>query len=270
MEQFSSEFPDHPERQKRERSRNHPGVSEEKGIEFLQEIRRRMGFKPTTRNALATGFNVSVNSGAFSTKIAALAQFGLVESTSATISITDLGKRVLNPISQADKKTAIAEAFRTPDLYQDLLRDFGGSEIPEELANRLFHEYGITETAKDNCARCFIESAQFAGFLGEDRILRVQDIELPAQHSGSLISTSSTQITDAHVIDENRNADRDTYDTATPNTNVITLPVTKGKKVRLVLPDELTDADITILKAQLDVISLQIKLNADLTKQQDG
>jgi len=242
---------------KRERSRNHPGNSLIRCIEFIQDIKRLMGYKSHSRKSLASAFDVNPNSGAFSTKLAACFQFGQLEGNSNGMTITNLARRIIAPVSDNDKQAAIRESFRHPPLYKELISAFSGEPLPQELANILLHDYGITETAKDNCAKCFTESAEFAGFLDSNDVFLDPD-EKP-------VSTGQKALSVIEEVEfEETETSKPTHSHKTVDGNQITLPVTGGRKVTLILPDGLKEADIKILKAQLDVLSLQIQLNADL------
>ncbi|MCL4305521.1 hypothetical protein KJZ99_06375 [bacterium] len=245
-------------KKQRERSRNHPGINLERALEFLAEFKVKVGSKATSRNSIAHVFGVSPSSGAFSTKIAACYQYNLLDGRGEGIAITALGKRMLHPLSPEDKQAAIMEAFRSPDLYSQLIADYAGDKLPTELANLLFHNYDISESAKENAARCFVESARFAGYLDANDRLIAQDTK-----AVSIVSKDSEQYQDAVIVDE-RNEPTESSRVSHSGQN-ITLAVTAGRKVTLLLPDELTEADIKILKAQLDVIGLQIQLNKDLS-----
>ena len=156
----------------RPRSRNFPAMSLGKAVDWLSEIRDALGFKPFSKTMLAQAFNLSSTSGSFFAKVGAMNAYGLLEGSSEQLRISDVGKRILAPQSDEDRRNAIQKAFQTPDLFADLLRDFGGSPLPQQLANRLLHQYSITDASKDVAAQSFIESARFAGLLEDSGVLR--------------------------------------------------------------------------------------------------
>lgn len=252
MDQKNEEKITVPSVAKRERSPNYPGVSLARAVKSLSEIRDEMSFKSFSRQSIASAFDVAPNSGAFSTKIAALFHFGLIEGSSSSMSITDLGRRVLNPISDVALKQALQEAFVKPELYGKLLADFGGNVLPKSLANILFHDYGLTESAKDVCARCFQESAAFAGLLSEEGTLlhpgdqEIQRTAAPRdqEFQSSLgappeASVSGTIGTPAKFI---------------PGYYVYQVPALSGKVMLLQLPGDIDREDLISIQDQLEMI----------------
>ncbi len=79
---------------------------------------------------------------------------------------------ILHPIDPADLPRLHRQALLKPTLYAELAERLGGKKVPDAaiLGNLLFHHYQITTSAKQTAAEAFLESARFAGTLGDDQV----------------------------------------------------------------------------------------------------
>ena len=249
-----------------ERSRNYPAVSLETSIGELARIKEKMGAKAFSRQQVADAFGIkSPNSGSISQKLGALRQFGLLDYKSDGITISDLGRRILIPRSEENRLAAIQEAFLRPPLYQELLKDFGNDNLPEALPNLLVHDYGLTESGKDIAAKVFSDSAEFAGYL-QNGILKNAPLETqrsetnigngnPVVEHQESTATKPLQLADETLVE------------VSEKWQTVKISVTGGKSILLKLPSDLVESDISIIKAQLDVFLLQIKLSANTSQE---
>lgn len=251
---------------KRDRSRNHPTVALSRTTEFGQEAKRKLGYKPFSRKALGDAFSTNPSSGGFSSKIAATSQFGVFEDApNGMMQISGLGKRIMDPISEADKRAALQEAFLRPPLYQELVQDFRGQRIPDELGNILLHGYRISPTAKDNCARVFLESARYAGLLNPENVLSDPRGETEESSDGNEFDFAA-DIAHAFGLPK-KGTSAATNAKVSAQQNVV-ISLTDGKKAQLILPHDITTTDIAILEAQFAVFKLQAKSPALISDNQ--
>ena len=234
----------------RPRSRNFPAMSLGKAVDWLSEIRDALGFKPFSKTMLAQAFNLSSTSGSFFAKVGAMNAYGLLEGSSEQLRISDVGKRILAPQSDEDRRNAIQKAFQTPDLFADLLRDFGGSPLPQQLANRLLHQYSITAASKDVAAQSFIESARFAGLLEDSGVLRQpyspgDDYPTAAPQP----STSATLEIDKRIASVPQG-----FPTFLPNYQTFSFLTLTGKTMFIAVPEDLVLEDVQDLLDQVELI----------------
>ncbi len=244
----------------RERSRNYPGIPLERVIDFAQEFKTKVGVK-TSVKAVTDTFGVKkANSGTISIKLGSLRQFGLLEGRAENLILSDLAKKILVPVNQDTKTQAIREAFLKPDLYQELANDFNNESIPEGLANLLFHKYGITEAGKENAAKCFVESARFAGFLRDDGIFVISEG----------VGSEDKPVADPSL--ETTNQFRSDLLEKMPPSPVpngeqsMTISLTGQRRAVLMVPHDVNMNDLEILKAQIEVLGLRIRLNQQETQ----
>ncbi|MEW4569853.1 hypothetical protein AB1L88_18465 [Tautonia sp. JC769] len=161
-------------RARRERSARYPGAPLPEAIELARFVDDQ-GLDGTSAEAIAAslGFE-SIKTRTFSTRLSAARQFGLLTLEGSGYRISPLSRSILHPVEPADLPRLYREALKTPPLYSDLLVRLADRRMPdpERLANLLYHSYQITASAKLAAAEAFVESARFAGALGDDGVLR--------------------------------------------------------------------------------------------------
>ena len=163
-----------PHKAKRERSTRYPGVPLAESVELCKFIESR-GLDGLTAGdvAMALGYkNIKTNT--FSARLSAARQFGLLVLKDEGYSLTTLAKSILHPVDPDEVPRFYRQALLEPPLYKDLAEQFVDKRVPEAniLGNVLYHNYQIISSAKQSAAEAFLDSARFAGAMGEDHFLR--------------------------------------------------------------------------------------------------
>ena len=163
-----------PHKAKRERSTRYPGVPLAESVELCKFIESR-GLDGLTAGdiAMALGYkNIKTNT--FSARLSAARQFGLLVLKDEGYSLTTLAKSILHPVDPHEVPKFYRQAFMEPPLYHDLVEQFVDKRVPEAniLGNVLYHNYQIISSSKQTAAEAFLDSARFAGAMGEDHVLR--------------------------------------------------------------------------------------------------
>ncbi len=174
-----------PNKSKRERSTRYPGVPLAESVELCKFIESR-GLDGLTASdiALALGYkNIKTNT--FSARLSAARQFGLLVLKDEGYSLTTLAKSVLHPVDPGEVPRFYRQALLEPPLYHDLAEQFAEKRVPEAniLGNVLYHNFQIISSAKQSAAEAFLDSARFAGALGDDHILRPGGVPAPSTTS---------------------------------------------------------------------------------------
>ncbi len=191
------------DREREERGPKTPGLNLGGAIELLSRVREGVGFGRASRETVAQALGYSSINGTSKRAIAALSHFGLMErSGSAALVISELGKRILVPRDQEERKSAIAEAAKQPALYQKLFDRFGGHGLPGLLPNMLVRDFGVLPTSSEDVARFFRESVEFAGLLRNGVLHSELDESRPLTSSNSEDEDSSATPPDTVRQDE--------------------------------------------------------------------
>ncbi len=185
-----------PARGKRERSTRHPSVPLAESVELCQFIEGR-GLDGLTAADIATALGYkNIKTNTFSARLSAARQFGLLALKDEGYSLTPLAKSILHPVNPLDTPRHYRQALLEPPIYADLAEQFADKKMPEAaiLGNVLYHNYQIITSAKQSAAEAFLESARFAGALGDDNVFRPNGptpVEAPSPtssngHAGSI------------------------------------------------------------------------------------
>jgi hypothetical protein len=179
-----------PTKGKRERSTRYPGVPLGESVELCQFIQSK-GLDGLTAADIATSLGYkNIKTNTFSAKLSAARQFGLLILKDEGYTLTPLARAILHPVDPAETPRLYRQALLEPPLYADLAAQFGDKKLPEAgiLGNVLYHNHQIIATAKQAAAESFLESARFAGALGEDNVFRPNGPIHPDPHPSPIIA----------------------------------------------------------------------------------
>jgi len=162
----------------REKSAQYPSYELNACIDFVRTI-DRLGGKGVAQGSLLSELNLkSALTRSYTGRLSSSKQFGLLDHKAGLMSITERATLILYPTEEQkdlQKEKLIIEAFRSPSLYQQLIRRFDGKQLPKQdtLANILMNEYKIAKNAKNDAAKVFVNSAKVAAVLGSDNYMQV-------------------------------------------------------------------------------------------------
>lgn len=161
-------------RPKRERSTRYPGVTLAEALKLCESI-EELGVDGLTAADIASALGYkNIKTNTFSARLSAARQFGLLTLTGDGYGLTPLAREILHPVDPSDLPRLYRQALLKPPLYADLAERMGGKKLPEVaiLGNVLYHTHQIIASAKQAAAEAFLESARFAGALGDDQVFR--------------------------------------------------------------------------------------------------
>jgi hypothetical protein len=142
---------------------------------------------------LAAGLGSSPKSGAFRIKVSTARTFCVIVASRGSISLTDLGRRLIDPQAQA---AARVEAFMAVPLFAALADEYKGSMLPSDAGlERKIGELGVTAKQTAKARQAFQRSAELAGFFKHGR----QRLVPPAN-----LSDSQQPPADSQIPQENR------------------------------------------------------------------
>ncbi|MDP2720700.1 MAG: hypothetical protein Q8O75_02045, partial [bacterium] len=150
---------------KRVRSSAYPAIDLENALKLTERLRGNLGQGPYARDAMAKAIGYGSLSGLAGQKIAALAHFGLLSRKANAYQQSTLADRILHPVSDQDRHSAILESAQTPKLYTNLITKFRKLALPTLLHNIISREFNISEKISQKAAEDFKNSLEFAGLL---------------------------------------------------------------------------------------------------------
>lgn len=184
-------------------SRPYPRRNLQDAISVPTVLKEKNGGHPLPPSQVGTALNLSMSS-RFFYLAAASRDFGLTSGgrDSAEIAMTDLGRRVVSPTSPEDEKDAYLEAFFKVDLFERVVRHFGGSKLPEEkfLSNILSTTFGLEEEAQEEFIKLFNENCRFLSIgeeFGSERDKASIRPSEPGRPDSARVATVATQSTTA-------------------------------------------------------------------------
>lgn len=137
----------------------------ETAIGVAKAVHNRTGMSACTLPLLAAELDHEVNSGTFRLKITAARMFGLVRVDRASVTLTDLGRRLADERSD-ERGPDLDEAFLSVELYKALYKRYEGYVLPPPPAlEREMVSLGVSEKQKDKARQAFDRSARYAGFV---------------------------------------------------------------------------------------------------------
>ena len=153
-------------------NRPHPQTPLAVALQVPEAISENNASRPMNRLLLAQAMSYSPNSSGFRDKIAASAKYGLTEGNfnSDVISLTPRGQAATRPRNEDERIEARREAFRSVQLFDDLMDHFTNSKLPEPdfLKNTLERDpYNVDPEWSKAAAEAFIDDAREVGFLRE-------------------------------------------------------------------------------------------------------
>ena len=133
----------------------------EDAIRIPKEIEEKNAGNPMQVEDLATavGFRLA-NDWRFLDLLRSADQYGLVERTGGSVSLTRLGQDVVAPSSPSQRPEALLTAFRNVKDFAAVEKFYGGKRIPEDefFLNTLTREFNIPRDRVDTFAKIFVDN----------------------------------------------------------------------------------------------------------------
>ena len=170
-----------PLRSGRERSTRYPGVNLAESLKFCESI-DNLGLDGMPASSIASGLgHKNIKTNTFSARLSAARQFGLLSLTGDRYTLSPLARAILHPVDPGALNGLYRQALLKPPLYAELAGRLAGKRVPEAtiLGNILYHNHQIIDSAKQAAAEAFLESARFAGALGDDQIFSPEPLGTP-------------------------------------------------------------------------------------------
>lgn len=151
----------------RQRSPRFPSYPLQDAVEFASKI-----YENVHRSAIdaETAFKLmgfKGRSGASSTALGAIRQFGLIEGQGENTKISDLALTIFEPESKTERNAALTAAFKRPDVFSAISDRFD-DRIPqsdEPIRAFIIRELGFSQAGADQCLASLRTSLGFLNTL---------------------------------------------------------------------------------------------------------
>lgn len=124
---------------------------------------------PPTETAIAVG--VSPGSSEFRTLLSSSIKYGLTTGSynQERVALTDLGRRIVEPTSEEDRRQALNEAALSPVTFQNIFQYLRGKKLPDDVffQNTVVREFEVPREHAAVCVRVFITNIKFTGMVKE-------------------------------------------------------------------------------------------------------
>lgn len=228
------------------RSNAYPSITLKEAIEITDFIHKNSGYSFLKLEDISKLFNKST--GNMSQKVGSAVQYGLLELKSGTgYRPSDLFKKIIKPINDFEKESAMIEAFKFPKLYGELLDRFNNASLPSEiiLPNILERDHNIFDDAAKKASQVFLENIDSLGLKNNHNELVLDKNNNDGNHEKEIQDENSKT---EEIIPKNQT--REEQSTLLK----IEIGLTEDKKAIIFYPNNLTNVDIEIMKLQLNVL----------------
>lgn len=135
-------------------------------IEVAKAIHEKAGGTCNLAQLAALLGYSGVKNGGFRSRVGAAKMFGLVEQQDEQLSVSDRGRAIVAPISEAEAERAKVQAFLAVDLFKRVFDQFDGGTLPEDVGirNLLSTQYKVVDDRVAPAAKVMLDSAEQAGF----------------------------------------------------------------------------------------------------------
>lgn len=236
----------------REKSVRYPANNLKECVDFLSIVHSIGGRKDAPIESILSKLNLtSSETKSFKYLVSSAEIFGLIEKTNNGIKPTDMGTLILYPPNGEEQKRALLiEVFKTPQLYQKIIERYDNMIIPNNvILKNVFLHQGIATKALDSAVDAFINSANYANVLNNNRLLvNISEEIKPPLPSGS---------------GENHKPSEPPLQTGKKpepipqeliNYYKLEIPTSSGKMAIIQLPKECDKQDLEKLKKLLDAM----------------
>ncbi|MBN8481218.1 MAG: nucleotide-binding protein [Xanthomonadales bacterium] len=147
-----------------------PAASLDEAMRVPQAIIDHYAGKPSAPLQVAKALNMDPKGSQVRVLSGASIAFGLIEggAQAATMSVTDLARRVLRPKIEGDDLAAKREAVLKPRIFGDFLRQYDGHAFPrQDIALNVLEEMGVPREKVEDVLERIDSSARSVGFIEE-------------------------------------------------------------------------------------------------------
>ena len=232
------------------RSNNYPINSIPKCLALIKETYSLLNTaKFSNREEIANAKGVSVSW--INRLLSSSVQYGLLEMKSSRgYRITTLYEQIRTSLNRENTKTLLLECLCSPKIYQALINEFEGGNLPniDDLGIILTRKHNITENVSSVAAEIFLTNAYFVGVIGNNRVLSV------AKHIGSNLYFTVFK-THRSNIEHNPSKETSPEDAVSELYDIIPMPLPDNRRFLMNIPKGMTADDWLEVKEWVGFLS---------------
>jgi predicted nucleotide-binding protein len=179
-----------------------PSASLDEALRIADAIFEHYAGKPTSPLYVAKALNIDPNGSQLKVLSGAAIAFGLTEggaSQAASISVTDLARRIIRPTEENADLAAKREAVLKPRIFGEFLRDYDGNPFPrQDIALNVLETKGVPREKTPEVLERILTSAASVGFIEEikgKKYISLQGNSSPTTDSERLTEVENEEVT---------------------------------------------------------------------------
>jgi len=221
-------------------------------LRMPQAIMDHYAGKPTAPLQVAKALNVDPKGSQIRVLSGAAIAFGLIEggAQAASISITDLAKRILRPKAEGEDVSAKREAVLRPRVFGDFLRQYDGHPFPrQDIALNVIEEMGVPREKAAEVLDRIDSSARLVGFVEE--IKGKYYVTLQGTGTSATLADAETPQDEKVILDiQDEIIPEASMETIPPVAKQDTPPTNKGSELTVAIADDLRRRRVFITHGQ--------------------
>lgn len=149
-----------------------PNISLEEALRIAKGLWENYAGKGTAPHNVAMALDLSPTSGGWRNLCGASIAYGLTDGgyNASEIILTELGKRVVAPISEGDDLVALQEAALKPRLMGDFYRNYDRAKFPrDDIAGNVLVSKGLPKDRVDGLVTLLKRNGDFVGFIKQTK-----------------------------------------------------------------------------------------------------
>ncbi|MEG8990283.1 TIR domain-containing protein [Ignavibacteria bacterium 4148-Me] len=149
-----------------------PKMSLEEALKLSQGLHDNFAGKPTTPHQLAVAVDISPTSSNWQDICGASIAYGLTLGgyNAATISLSELGSRIVAPTTEGDDIVAKVEASLRPEIARQFFEHYNKAKFPQDkIAKNVLAQMGVPAERLDSVLEILKQNGQFVGIIHQTK-----------------------------------------------------------------------------------------------------
>jgi hypothetical protein len=257
------------------RSNAYPSITIQKSLEIADAVYKNAGNGYLSGEQIAKVLNKNFNS--ITQKLGSCVQYGLLDLKSKVgYKPAEICKRIFRPINEEEKRKALIECFGNPKLYAELIPKYENNHLPTQqvLANVLDRHHNVYDDAAQKASEVFFENLTDLNLISPKNELvfngysdapnsASNPVEVNEEDQDEISQEKNSPVSKAGKRIEEKMTNEVLQTSSHYKTDI---PLTEGRKAVLFYPSDINENDLQLLKGQIDLLGLYIKLNTGSPK----